>query len=175
MICLVCSCLCGATSLTCTTHVLTVSIFSLAIYYQRNHPSDEEFEAILRENYSHNIRKSESNHAAMQELFNTLQKGDSQSEQKLDEILKGGSTDVKRASSVDTSLYGTEAGVQAKKEYEKQQAIAKEKRRAKKLAAKQAKEKEARKEQVVKVAVGTIVVGAVAAAGAFLLGGNRSR
>jgi hypothetical protein len=111
----------------------------------------------------------------MQELFNTLQKGDSQSEQKLDEILKGGSTDVKRASSVDKSLYGTEAGVQAKKEYEKQQAIAKEKRRAKKLAAKQAKEREARKEQVVKVAAGTIVVGAVAAAGAFLLGGNRPR
>lgn len=130
---------------------------------------------MLRENYSHNIKKSESNHAAMQDLFNTLQKGDSQSEQKLEDILKGGSADTKRASSVDKSLYGTEAGVQAKKQYEKQQAIAQQKKRAKKLAAKQAKQKQARKDQVVKVAAGTVVVGAVAAAGAFLLGGNRSR
>jgi hypothetical protein len=155
--------------------VLTCHAISEAIYYQRNHPSDEEMEVILRENYGHNIRQSESRHAEMQELFNTLQKGDAQSQQKLDEILKGGSSDIKRASSVDTSLYGTEAGVQAKKQYEKQQAIAQQKKQAKKLAAKQAKEKEARKEQVVKVAAGTVVIGAVAAAAAFLLGGNRSR
>lgn len=111
----------------------------------------------------------------MQQLFNSLQKGDGQFEEKLDDILKGGSTDVKRASSVDTSLYGTEAGVQAKQKYEAQQAIAQKKKKQKKLAA-QLAEKEERKEKMVKMAtVGTVIVGVSAATAAFLLGGNRSR
>jgi len=111
----------------------------------------------------------------MQEFFNTLNKGDQQSEQRLDEVLKGGKGDIKRASSVDTSLYGTEAGVQAKKQYEQQQAIAQQEKKQKKLAAQQAEQRAARKETVVKVATVGTVVGVAAAAVAFLVGGNRSR
>jgi biotin carboxyl carrier protein len=112
----------------------------------------------------------------MQDFFNTLQKGDQQSAQRLDEVLKGGKGDIKRASAVDKSLYGTEAGVQAKKQYEQQQAVAQQKKKQKKLAAaKQAEQKERRKETAVKVATVGTVVGIAAAAAAFLIGGSRSR
>lgn len=112
----------------------------------------------------------------MQEFFNTLQKGDKESEQRLNEVLRGGKGEVKRASSVDKSLYGTEAGVQAKKKYEEQQAIAQAKKKQKKMAAaKQAVQKAERKDTVVKVATVGTVVGVAAAALAFLIGGNRSR
>lgn len=112
----------------------------------------------------------------MQAFFNTLSKGDQESEQRLNELLKGGKADTKRASPVDTTLYGTEAGVQAKKEYEQQQAIAQQQKEKQKLAAQKTQEQQAQKEHMVKVAtVGTVVVGVAAAIAAFVFGGHRSR
>ena len=111
----------------------------------------------------------------MQQFFQTLSKGDQQSEQLLDDVLKGGKNDVKRASSVDTTLYGTQAGVEAKKQWEQQQAIAEENKLQMKLAAQREEQKEARKDTVAKVVTVGTVVGIAAAAVAFLVGGNRSR
>lgn len=114
----------------------------------------------------------------MQAFFQTLQQHDRDSEQRLDEVLKGGKGEIKRASSVDKSLYGTEAGVKAKQQYEQEQAIIQQQKKEKKLAAAKQAEKEkanATNNTVAKVAgVGAVVVGVAAATVAFLAGGSRS-
>ena len=125
----------------------------------------------------------------MQKLFKGMETGDPEAEKKLQEVLYGGKNTIKRASAVDTSLYGTQAGVEAKKKYEQDQQ--KKKRKKKKKQVNNAKEQDSMeqvagesdvavseeksvaigKESVLKIAA----VGAVAAVAAFFLGGSRSR
>lgn len=109
----------------------------------------------------------------MQQFFKSLEKGDVETERKLNEVLKGGKNDIKRASAVDTTLYGTEEGVEAKKRYEDEN-LTKKNRKQNKTEKEMSEHKTTTidKESVIKVAaVGTVV----AVIMAFMIGGNRSR
>lgn len=109
----------------------------------------------------------------MQQFFKGLQKGDVETERKLSEVMKGGKNDIKRATAVDITLYGTEEGVEAKKRYEDEK-VKKNKRKQKNTQTEVLEHKmmTINKESVIQVAaVGTVVAAIVA----ILIGGNRSR
>ena len=94
-----------------------------AIYYKRNHQSDEEFEDMLRKNYANNI---EGSRAKRQEMATFLQgikdpNSNADTEAKMAEVLKGGRGESKRHYAVDESLYGTEEGVRLRHEAEEEQ------------------------------------------------------
>jgi hypothetical protein len=109
----------------------------------------------------------------MQKFFKGLEKGDAETERKLSEVMQGGKNDIKRTSAVDTTLYGTEDGVEAKKRYEDEHVKKKQKKQKKSLKeVSEHKRITIDKESVINVAaVGTVAVAIVA----FLIGGNRSR
>jgi hypothetical protein len=95
----------------------------VAIYYKRNHQSDEEFEEMLRKNYSNNIEGSK----AKRQEFSTFLQGikdptnSADTEKKMEEVLRGGRGESKRHYAVDKELYGTEEGVRLRKEAEDEQ------------------------------------------------------
>ena len=114
---------------TCTTltHFCLFLIFVIrshaAIYYKRNHQSDEEFEEMLRKNYSNNIEGSK----AKRQEFSTFLQGikdpnsNADTEKKMEEVLRGGRGETKRHYAVNKELYGTEEGVRLRKEAEEEQ------------------------------------------------------
>jgi hypothetical protein len=116
----------------------------------------------------------------MQQFFKGLETRDAETELKLSEVMHGGKNDMKRTSAVDTTLYGTEQGVEAKRLYEDEQ-LKKKKKKKKKKKQQEKPQKQVSgepkimtidRESVIKVAaVGTVAAAIVA----FLIGGNRSR
>lgn len=111
----------------------------------------------------------------MQQFFKSLEKRDAETERKLSEVMHGGKNDIKRATAVDTTLYGTEEGVEAKKRYEDEQLKKKKKKKKQKKPLKEESERKLMtmdKQSVIKVAaVGTVAAAIVA----LMIGGNRSR
>ena len=122
--------------------------------------------------HAHTHMSLQSRREEMQQFFKRLEKGDVKTEWKLNEVLKGGKNDIKRVSAVDTTLYGTEEGVEAKKRYEDEKST-KKKRKQKKTEEEILEHKTTtHKESVIKVAaVGTVVAAIVT----VMIGGNRSR
>ena len=111
-------------SLAHTHHYLFLSIADsiplTAIYYRRNHQSDEEFEEMLRQNYSNNIEGSKAKRQEMSIFLQGIKNPNSNAdtERKMAEVLKGGRGEAKRHYAVDENLYGTEEGVRLRKEAE---------------------------------------------------------
>lgn len=80
-------------------------------YYNKNAPSDEDLEEILRKDYSSNIRASENKRQAMTDFITGAVKkpgSDAKNDQKLAEVLQSGKGLMKRQRDVDESLYGNE-------------------------------------------------------------------
>lgn len=99
-------------------HVFAFGIASVpgifyAMYWKRNHESDEEFEEKLREKYGSKIQSSKDKRENMVKLIQAIKHPgqDSDQDEKLQEILKGGKQSIKRHYAVDKTLYGTEEGV----------------------------------------------------------------
>jgi len=98
----------------------TIPGIMYALYYRRNHQSDEEFEEMLRQNYSNNIEGSKAKRQEMASFLQGIQNPNSNAdtERKMAEVLKGGRGEARRHYAVDESLYGTEEGVRLRKEAE---------------------------------------------------------
>lgn len=92
-----------------------------ALYWQKNHKSDEEFEAMLKQNYGHNIDKSKDRRTDMVRVLDSMKKNDESQQQKFAEVLQGGRGQVKRYSAIDAKLYGTAKGLEMREEHEQQQ------------------------------------------------------
>lgn len=91
-----------------------------AMYWKRNHETDEEFEEKLREKYGTKIQSSKDKRENMVKLIQAMKQPgqDTEQDEKFHDILKGGKTSIKRHYAVDESLYGTEAGVVQRKKAE---------------------------------------------------------
>ena len=105
------------------TQFVSIPLCFSAIYYKRNHQSDEEFEDMLKKNYSNNIEGSK----AKKQEFSTFLQGikdpssNANAEKKMGEVLRGGRGETKRHYAVNEELYGTEEGVRLRKEAEDKQ------------------------------------------------------
>jgi hypothetical protein len=106
-------------------HVFLFSLASVpgiayAMYWKKNHETDEEFESKLRENYGTKIEGSKDKKAEMVKFFQAMKDPNANPEQdkKMMSVLHGGKGDIKRHYAVDESLYGTEEGVLKRKEAE---------------------------------------------------------
>eukprot|EP00560_Eucampia_antarctica_P009617 CAMPEP_0197827266 /NCGR_PEP_ID=MMETSP1437-20131217/4082_1 /TAXON_ID=49252 ORGANISM="Eucampia antarctica, Strain CCMP1452" /NCGR_SAMPLE_ID=MMETSP1437 /ASSEMBLY_ACC=CAM_ASM_001096 /LENGTH=204 /DNA_ID=CAMNT_0043428041 /DNA_START=30 /DNA_END=644 /DNA_ORIENTATION=- len=89
-----------------------------ALYWQKNHKSDEEFESMLKEQYGHNIRNSKERRTDMMQVLESMKNNDVAQDRKFAEVLQGGKGQVKRYSAVDARLYGTAKGVALREEHE---------------------------------------------------------
>ncbi len=96
------------------------SIFTIhtAMYWQKNHKSDEDLEKILEENTANKalIQNSRDKKQDMVNFFESMKNSDTTQESKMREVLYGGRSDMKRHYRVDESLYGTEEGARLAKE-----------------------------------------------------------
>eukprot|EP00979_Chaetoceros_neogracilis_P000920 scaffold187_cov266-Chaetoceros_neogracile.AAC.50 len=93
-----------------------------AIYWKRNHQTDEEIEKVLGENYTKNIQGSREKKQDMVKFFAAMKDPTANREQemKMREVLYGGKGEKKRHYAVDESLYGTEEGLEQRKLAEQQ-------------------------------------------------------
>ncbi len=113
---------CPSLAPTSLTPSVSIPLRFSAIYYKRNHQSDEEFEDMLKKNYSNNIEGSK----AKRQEFSTFLQGikdpsSNTNAEKLGEVLRGGRGETKRHYAVNEELYGTEEGVRLRKEAEDKQ------------------------------------------------------
>jgi hypothetical protein len=105
------------------THCDILPIPNLAaIYWKRNHQTDEEIEKVLGENYTKNIQGSREKKQDMVKFFAAMKDPTANREQemKMREVLYGGKGEKKRHYAVDESLYGTEEGLEKRKLAEQQ-------------------------------------------------------
>lgn len=87
---------------------------STAMYWKRNHQTDEEMEEMLKERYSTKIQGNREKKQDMVKFFAAMKdpSANPEQEQKMREVLHGGRGDKKRHFAVDESLYGTEEGME---------------------------------------------------------------
>jgi hypothetical protein len=88
------------------------------MYWKKNHDSDEEFETKLREKYSNKIQTNKDKKQDMVKFFKAMQDPNTNPEQeaKMMQVLHGGKGEMKRHYAIDANLYGTQEGVQKRKE-----------------------------------------------------------
>mmetsp|Transcript_19577 Transcript_19577/g.24690 ORF Transcript_19577/g.24690 Transcript_19577/m.24690 type:complete len:214 (+) Transcript_19577:94-735(+) len=100
--------------------VASVPGVAYALYWKRNHDSDEAFEQKLQENFHSNIQGNRDKKQDMVKFFQAMkdQNNNPEHDKKMMSILQGGRGDIKRHYAVDEKLYGTEEGVMKKKEAE---------------------------------------------------------
>lgn len=131
-------------------HVFVFSVASVpgiayAVYWKRNHQSDEEFEQTLRQNYSSKIQGNKDKKQDMVQFFEAMKDPAKNPEQdeKMMQVLRGGNGDIKRHYAVDDKLYGTEEGLAKRKEAENEsiQIESEKKNKKEKLAKKKNKKK----------------------------------
>jgi len=108
-----------------------------AMYWQRNHQTDEEIEKVLEENYTKNIQGNREKKQEMVNFFAAMKDPAANPEQdkKMKEVLYGGRGEKKRHYAVDESLYGTEEGLEKRKLAEedgKKKVVKKKKKKKKK-------------------------------------------
>lgn len=108
-----------------------------AIYWKRNHKTDEELEEILKESHGSKIQGNREKKQDMVKFFAAMKDptGNPQQEQRMREVLYGGKGDKKRHYAVDDSLYGTDEGVEKRMEAEATLKRKKKKRKKKKKKA----------------------------------------
>jgi hypothetical protein len=92
-------------------------IVSIAMYWKRNHKSDQELEEILKENYSTKIQGNRDKKEQMVKFFAAMKdpSANPEQEKKMQEVLYGGKGDIKRHYAVDEKLYGTQEGVETRR------------------------------------------------------------
>eukprot|EP01083_Nonionella_stella_P298199 1012436_1 len=92
----------------------TVPAIAYAMYWKRNHKSDEEFEKMLLESSRNKslIDGSRDKKQNMVSFFDAMKDGDPEQEARMSQVLYGGKGDIKRHHAVDKSLYGTEEGAE---------------------------------------------------------------
>ena len=163
-----------------------------AVYWQKNHDSDEEFEKKLMEKHSAKIQGNREKNQQMTSFFQAMKdpNKNSEHEARMREVLSGGKGSMKRHYAVDEKLYGTEEGVAKRKEAEKEQEERKkralEKRKKKKKSGKEKKDeipKETVEEKGEKTApifmknsvTAAAGVGGLALLGMILLGGKKGQ
>lgn len=117
-----------------------------AYYYNRNAPSDEDLENILRKDYSSTIKESENKRQQMTQFIeNAVKKptSDQKMDRKLSSVLLSGKGEMKRQLPVDKTLYGTEEGAKkAADMWEQAKLEQKEKRKKKKKRDRSSKKSE---------------------------------
>lgn len=91
---------------------------SLAYYWYKNAPTDEQFEKELSKNYSQNIQSSRNKHVQMTQFLKNMKDPNKnvEQQQQMQEVLLGGRGQQKRLYAVDDSIYGTEEGAKLQKE-----------------------------------------------------------
>lgn len=117
-------------------HVFGYSLASIpgimyALYYKRNVQTDEEFEEMLRKNYSSNIESSKSKREDMMQFMSGIKDpgSDQGTERRMAEALAGGRGQAKRHYAVNKELYGTEEGVKQRNMAEEEQRKKEERRK----------------------------------------------
>lgn len=123
-----------------------------AMYWQRNHQSDEEIEKVLEENYTKNIQVNRDKKQDMVKFFAAMKDptANRDQEKKMMEVLYGGKGEKKRHYAVDESLYGTEEGLEQRKLAEKEHKKKSKKRKRKRKKKADNSEKKVEEKQVVK-------------------------
>lgn len=96
---------------------MPMCIVSTAMYWKRNHKSDQELEEILKENYSTKIQGNRDKKEQMVKFFAAMKdpSANPEQEKKMQEVLYGGKGDIKRHYAVDEKLYGTQEGVETRR------------------------------------------------------------
>eukprot|EP00554_Chaetoceros_debilis_P012338 CAMPEP_0194117680 /NCGR_PEP_ID=MMETSP0150-20130528/32331_1 /TAXON_ID=122233 /ORGANISM="Chaetoceros debilis, Strain MM31A-1" /LENGTH=168 /DNA_ID=CAMNT_0038808799 /DNA_START=53 /DNA_END=556 /DNA_ORIENTATION=+ len=116
----------------------TVPAIAYAMYWKKNHKSDEEFEKMLLESSRNKslIDGSRDKKQNMVSFFDAMKDGDPEQEARMNQVLYGGKGDIKRHYAIDKSLYGTEEGaeqqrmaVEAAAEEQSSRAIKKKRRK----------------------------------------------
>jgi hypothetical protein len=108
------------------------------VYAVKYGPTDEVLEERIRERYD--IAGVHQKNEAMRDFFLKAEQGIE--DDRLQQVLHGGKTDLKRQHAVDKELYGTEKGLVVKQQTEEElQAMAEEKKRRRELRRQRRKEK----------------------------------
>ncbi|KAL9185372.1 hypothetical protein ACHAXT_003149 [Thalassiosira profunda] len=161
-------------------HVFVYSVGFLpcagyAYYWYKNAPSEEEFEAELKKNYSHNIKTSQDKHVQMNAFLQNMRDPNSDQQKKMDEVLLGGRGQQKRLYAVDEKIYGTEEAAKLQKEAQQKAKKGKRKKKRKgKGSSAENVEGGILSSGATQSVAAVAVVGALAAGASFFLGGKRS-